>query len=101
MKIADLIDQLVYTHPVHSHTKKLFEVIKQVEEQYLRRIAELEQNNKLPNTYLEEKKTELVNRDAEPYPGYEYNNEGTTPDKNYASQDPDFDFPYELEDFND
>lgn len=44
MKIVDLFDQLIYTHPVHSHTKKVIEAACRIEESYLNRIDELERN---------------------------------------------------------
>ena len=42
MTIADLIDKFLYTHPTYSHTRDLLRDIKRIEEHYLQKLAELE-----------------------------------------------------------
>jgi len=74
MKIADVIDQLLYTHPVHPHTKKVFEILIQLEEQYLKKIEELE--SQLPKEEPKEEEA-VVNRDAEPPEEFKSKSEGS------------------------
>lgn len=46
--LAQLVEQFLYTHPVQHHKKELLALIREAEEGYLRRIAELENDAQLP-----------------------------------------------------
>jgi hypothetical protein len=47
MTLVEKVEQFLYTHPVQHHKKELITLIKEAEEAYLKRIAELEQNQSL------------------------------------------------------
>lgn len=44
MKLTDQVEQFMYTHPIQHHKKELIAMIRNAEEAYLKRIAELQQD---------------------------------------------------------